>query len=359
MAVTDSCSKSGVPLCRIPSSICIRGNSSEKDAVVTLCSNKRESVVGTCSCCVDLTVAMEFKLLGGWQRPLLLASTLILVSIIYGETLTMQLRQFRSASGAALDTRWKKITGYFGNDDFYLYVCGIILSIQIPFWSGGLFFMFLDYYNWPKWTRKYKLQPGTHEPIDLNRLKETIKVVLINQWSVSVPLLVFSYFLKKMTNTMPVFGELPSLQRFFVDFLIFIIVDEIGLYYVHRLMHHPKLYARVHKKHHEWPAPIAITFVYSTRIEFLLNMIPVVLGPMLMNPHLFTLWTWYAFVHLRGLKNHSGYDIPGLTSSEEHNYHHMTSNACFSRSPVLDWIHGTDKGFRAYMARKELEKKDG
>lgn len=78
---------------------------------------------------------------------------------------------------------------------------------------------------------------------------------------------------------------------------------------------------------------------------------------MLTNPHLFTLWAWYAFVHLRGLKNHSGYDIPGLTSSEEHNYHHMTSNACFSRSPVLDWLHGTDKGFRAYMARKELEKK--
>ena len=44
-----------------------------------------------------------------------------------------------------------------------------------------------------------------------------------------------------------------------------------------RLMHHPKLYSWVHKKHHEWPAPIAITFVYSTRIEYILNMIPVVL----------------------------------------------------------------------------------
>ena len=49
---------------------------------------------------------------------------------------------------------------------------GVVLSIQIPFWSFGFMFMFVDYYNWPRWTRKYKLQPGTHEPLDLNRLKE-------------------------------------------------------------------------------------------------------------------------------------------------------------------------------------------
>ncbi|XP_046641130.1 fatty acid hydroxylase domain-containing protein 2-like [Daphnia pulicaria] len=301
---------------------------------------------------------MELKRLGGWQRLslLLLATTLLVVSVLYGQSLTTQLKQFRTASSVTLDSQWKKVLALFGNDDFYLYVVGILLSIQIPFWSFGILFMFVDYYNWPRWTRKYKLQPGTHEPVDLNRLKETIQVVLINQWSVSFPLLISSYFMKKFTNTMPVIDDLPSLQRFIIDFIIFIIVDEIGLYYVHRLMHHPKLYSWVHKKHHEWPAPIAITFVYSTRIEFALNMIPVVLGPLMTNPHLFTLWAWYAFVHLRGLKNHSGYHIPGLTSSEEHNYHHMMNNACFSRSPFLDGIHGTDKGFRAYLARKELEK---
>jgi sterol desaturase/sphingolipid hydroxylase (fatty acid hydroxylase superfamily) len=40
-------------------------------------------------------------------------------------------------------------------------------------------------------------------------------------------------------------------------------------------MHHPKLYVRVHKKHHEWPAPIAVSFAYSTKTEYVLNMIPV------------------------------------------------------------------------------------
>ena len=30
--------------------------------------------------------------------------------------------------------------------------------------------MFMDLTGWPKWVRKYKVQPGTHEPIDRKRL---------------------------------------------------------------------------------------------------------------------------------------------------------------------------------------------
>ena len=106
---------------------------------------------------------------------------------------------------------------------------------------------------------------------------QTVKVVLFNQWLIGTPLFVISYYIKKMTNTIPDVNELPPLQRVLVDLAVMIVVDEIGLYYVHRLQHHPKLYAAVHKKHHEWPAPIAITFVYSTPAEYLMNAIPVTL----------------------------------------------------------------------------------
>lgn len=139
-------------------------------------------------------------------------------------------------------------------------------------------------------------------------------------------------------------------------------------------MHHPKLYARVHKKHHEWHAPIAISVVYTTKIEnlmitagtalvhallslveFKLGLIKIKLqqGPFLMNPHLVTLYVWYTLVHLRGLKNHCGYHFPWLPTPEDHDYHHMMSNACFGRTLALDWLHGTDKGYHAYRARKK------
>jgi methylsterol monooxygenase len=40
-------------------------------------------------------------------------------------------------------------------------------------------------------------------------------------------------------------------------------------------------------------------------------------------------------------------------SAHAHDFHHMTSNSCFGKSLVLDRLHGTDKDFRVYMARKK------
>ncbi len=57
---------------------------------------------------------------------------------------------------------------------------GCILSIQIPFWSVSSLFVFLDYFNRPKWVRKYKIQQGTNEPINLNKLVEVMKIICLN-----------------------------------------------------------------------------------------------------------------------------------------------------------------------------------
>lgn len=40
----------------------------------------------------------------------------------------------------------------------------------ILFWAVGSVYVFLDYFNRPKWLRKYKVQPGTNEPVETKRL---------------------------------------------------------------------------------------------------------------------------------------------------------------------------------------------
>lgn len=79
-------------------------------------------------------------------------------------------------------------------------------------------------------------------------------------------------------------------------------------------------------------------------------------GPLIVNPHTALLWFWYAFVHLRSVNEHTGYKFPWLPFSDHHDYHHIMNNACFSHSYFLDWLHGTDKGFRAYVSRKKSAK---
>lgn len=84
---------------------------------------------------------------------------------------------------------------------------------------------------------------------------KTILVVLRNQTFISLPLLLLSYLVKKSKGITMNLREVPSFQKMVLDLAVCIIVDEIGFYYMHRLVHHKSLYKRIHKIHHEWTAP--------------------------------------------------------------------------------------------------------
>lgn len=73
--------------------------------------------------------------------------------------------------------------------------------------------------------------------------------------------------------------EVPDIWTCVGHFIFFAIVREITFYYSHRLLHHPYLYKRIHKKHHTWISPIAIAAAYCHPLEHVVsNVIPIALG---------------------------------------------------------------------------------
>ena len=104
-----------------------------------------------------------------------------------------------------------------------------------------------------------------------------VKQVLINQIFVSIP---FSLIARKLFLIRGFqIGKLPSCQRFLYELLICGICEEILFYYFHLLLHHPKLYKLIHKRHHQWTSPIAIATLYCHPIEHILcNYLPPLIG---------------------------------------------------------------------------------
>ncbi|KAF8788705.1 Fatty acid hydroxylase domain-containing [Argiope bruennichi] len=140
---------------------------------------------------------------------------------------------------------------------------------------------------------------------------------------------------------------IPTFRRIVLEIAFCVIMEEIGFYYFHRLLHLPRIYKHIHKIHHEWTSPIAITAIYCHPVEHLLsNLTPALLGPLLLGSHMFTSWIWFSLALLSTLVSHCGFHFPFFPSPEAHDFHHLKFNENFGVLGILDQLHGTNKVFR-------------
>lgn len=206
---------------------------------------------------------------------------------------------------------WNAVIDITGEDQFGIYIVWTTIFSFGVYWIFGGIFTVMDLTLSPQALRKYKVQPHTNDPLDKAVLFDAMKTILFNQFFIGVPLALFSYFTKKLKGFPENFREVPSFEKVLLDIFVCILVDEIGFYYSHRLFHYGFFYKHIHKQHHQWQSPIAITATYCHPLEHVLsNVLPVAGGSVLMQSHTSVTWLWLAMATLTTLNNHSGYHLP-------------------------------------------------
>nr|XP_048716764.1 fatty acid hydroxylase domain-containing protein 2 isoform X3 [Caretta caretta] len=129
------------------------------------------------------------------------------------------------------------------------------------------------------WRNRIKVDPA--------KLRQAVHTVLFNQVFISLPMMMLMLPIMKWRGQ-PCSEELPTFHWFLLELSIFTLVEEILFYYSHRLVHHPLLYKRIHKKHHEWTAPIGVVSLYAHPVEHLVQSVlrsPGGAGPPAWNRH--------------------------------------------------------------------------
>lgn len=178
---------------------------------------------------------------------------------------------------------------------------------------------------------------------------------------VMLPLIVVgSGFLALMGVTLDP-ARLPSAATIAAQTAFFFLVEDFGNYWLHRALHTPWLYQRVHRVHHEHDAPFALAATYAHPVEVVVLGLPTFLGPLLVGPHLLTLWVWVLLRNYEAIDIHSGYELPAsinklapwVAGAAHHDYHHAHYSGNFAS--VFTWcdeLYGTSLGFEALKARK-------
>lgn len=157
-----------------------------------------------------------------------------------------------------------------------------------------------------------------------------------------LPLLVPLFI--KVVTAMEVsdFGQPFILWKEALKFVGFSVLTEIWFYISHRILHTRLFYKHIHKLHHHFVTPFAITGIYAHPFEFAFgNALSIALGPMLLSPHMITIIVYLSIAMFNVCVSHSSYNFGNWLSSEFHDTHHRLPDVNFGLFGIMDYLFKT------------------
>jgi 4-alpha-methyl-delta7-sterol-4alpha-methyl oxidase len=157
----------------------------------------------------------------------------------------------------------------------------------------------------PASLERYRIQNRRPRPQQL--VWPSLRWWLLNNLLLFVSV-VLSWPLLRLTGVHA--GPLPAWYVIAAQVLFFILLDDFLYYWMHRAMHVPWLFKRIHGWHHRILTPWAITGHYMHPVEYILTGTLSLAGPLLLGAHVVALWVWFAFRQWEAAEGHCGYELP-------------------------------------------------
>ena len=207
------------------------------------------------------------------------------------------------------------------------------------FFFSILFFYILDYFidNNNQLRLKYKIQK---KKIDWIKYKKTSYFIIKQVITVNIPIGILIALLwewRGIDNI--IYGYLYPIQ--IIKLIGAILLSDIIFFTGHYIFHIPFFYKRIHKQHHLWSDPAAISTTYAHPIEHIIcNIGSVYLPVIIVGLHwkLSLLWIFFGIISV--VISHSGYCNIG---AERHDLHHLKLNVNYGPFGLCDMIFGTNR----------------
>ena len=217
------------------------------------------------------------------------------------------------------------------------------------FWAIGGLYLTADARGWWAKHRIQQRKPGV--PRRGPSVGTAVTLVLANQLLGTLPALVL-LTLALEARGVDLAGPPPGVGTMLLHLGIFVLVEELLFYTVHRTLHAPRLFRRFHRIHHQFRESIGIATHYVHPVEHWVgNLMPIFAGVLLVGAHPITILLWVAIAVANAIHTHAGYALPFMTWAVDHDFHHHNIRGSYGVLGLLDRITGTDAELRRVAKR--------
>ncbi len=219
----------------------------------------------------------------------------------------------------------------------------------------------------PPSLRKYKIQTAEQSARDQSTAGQKVIPALANMivnYALSIVVTTLAWPVLKKIGPTDDPAAAPTALVLIGSIVFCMVVEDAYFYVLHRTLHHPWLYGRLHKWHHQHRTPIALTGAYMHPLEQQLILGGLMLPIIVLRAHSITFFVWLFVRNWDTAEAHSGYDfpwnptrlIPGYDPSF-HDYHHSYFNGNYaSLFSFWDRIAGTiAPGYEQYLSQHRFK----
>jgi len=245
------------------------------------------------------------------------------------------------ASTDAFASAWRTMVE--ASSERVLFAGGLMVLHTVVFWSVAGAFVYVDRTDRPAFVARHRIQPTKRKHPALG---PTLRVLVRNQFLL-LPLLLIGFQELLLLRGWEAESYLPSFGRLALELIGQGICATVVFYTGHRFLHRKWWMKNVHKVHHEFRSTTALASEYAHPVEFVVgNFGALVVGALVIAPHLASIYLFALVSLLTILVHHSGYALPWAPWSVPHDWHHYRFKELFGTTGALDRVFGTDKEFR-------------
>ncbi|KAL1895733.1 c-5 sterol desaturase [Ceratocystis pirilliformis] len=153
--------------------------------------------------------------------------------------------------------------------------------------------------------------------------------------------------------------QAPAWWYNWLQFPLFLVFTDFWIYWIHRGLHHPRIYKHLHKPHHKWIMPTPFASHAFHPVDGWAQSLPYHIFPFVFPLQKVAYVILFAFVNFWTIMIHDGEyltDNPVVNGAACHSLHHSKFEVNYGQFfTFLDRLGGTYRRPEAYMFEKELK----